>query len=106
MAFDPICGDGTANAVREAILASAVIRGIAAGDDPARLLAHYRNRLIAGMQKHLALCAEFYRTGGSGAWWREELDAMHAGFIWCGDELAAHAAVHYRLRGFELEAVS
>ena len=26
MAFDPLCGDGTAHAIREAILASAVIR--------------------------------------------------------------------------------
>jgi hypothetical protein len=33
MAFDPICGDGTAHAIREAILASAVIRAIAKDGD-------------------------------------------------------------------------
>ncbi len=32
MAFDPICGDGTAHAIREAILAAAVIRALARGD--------------------------------------------------------------------------
>ena len=31
MAFDPICGDGTAHAIREAILAAAVVRALAKG---------------------------------------------------------------------------
>jgi hypothetical protein len=105
MAFDPICGDGTANAVREAILASAVIRGIAAGGDRPRLLTHYRRRLTAAMQKHLALCAEFYRTGGRSNWWGEELEAMRAGFVWCQGQLVEQPDVQYRLMGFELEAV-
>jgi flavin-dependent dehydrogenase len=42
MGFDPICGDGTAHAVREAILALAVIRG---GDHG--MPAHYEARLTA-----------------------------------------------------------
>jgi len=37
IAFDPICGDGTAHAVREAILTSAVIRALANGGTPADL---------------------------------------------------------------------
>ena len=37
MAFDPICGDGTAHAIREAILASAVIRALANGGSTERL---------------------------------------------------------------------
>ncbi len=42
--FDPICGDGTAQAVREAILAAAVIRAIVDGGSEADLLAHYEAR--------------------------------------------------------------
>jgi hypothetical protein len=38
MAFDPICGDGTAHAIREAILASAVIRALANGGSAGDLL--------------------------------------------------------------------
>ena len=106
MSFDPICGDGTANAVREAILASAVIRGMAEGGARERLLAQYRRRLTVGMQKHLALCAEYYRSGGNGLWWQAELEAMRDGFVWCGDELAALADGQFRLRGFELEPVA
>jgi hypothetical protein len=105
MAFDPICGDGTANAVREAILAAAVIRAIAGGGDRQRLLAHYQRRLVAGMQKHLALCAGFYRSGGNGAWWRSELAQLRQGFDWCGQGLHSLAEGNYRLSGFELEAV-
>ncbi|CAN5245007.1 hypothetical protein BH10PSE12_BH10PSE12_04260 [soil metagenome] len=39
--FDPICGDGTAQSVREAILASAVLLAIAEGGDRQQLLTHY-----------------------------------------------------------------
>src|SRR5579863_8404443 len=48
MAFDPICGDGTAHAVREAILAAAVIRALAAGGNTGELFSHYEARLTAG----------------------------------------------------------
>ena len=63
MAFDPICGDGTAHAVREGILATAVIQGIARGGNRDGMCRHYEARLIAGFQRHLELCREFYRTG-------------------------------------------
>ena len=69
MAFDPICGDGTAHAIREAILASAVIRAIAEGENSTELIAHFQARLTAGFQRHLALCQEFYRSGYGGDWW-------------------------------------
>ena len=60
MAFDPICGDGTAHAIREAILAAAVIRALANGGPADELLAHYEARLTAGFHRHLTLCRQFY----------------------------------------------
>ena len=105
MAFDPICGDGAGNAVREAILAAAVVRAAARGESVDRLLAHYRSRLIAGFRRHLELSLEFYRAGNSGPWWDQEIQALERGVAWCAERLAAEPAFHYRLNGFELEAV-
>jgi 2-polyprenyl-6-methoxyphenol hydroxylase-like FAD-dependent oxidoreductase len=98
MAFDPLCGDGTAHAIREAILASAVIRA-AANDD---VLAHYQARLTAGFRRHLALCQGFYSSGGDGPWWRRELDSIQQGISWCDRKLAGHGDFRYQLRDFEL----
>jgi hypothetical protein len=105
MAFDPICGDGTAHAIREAILASAVIRALAKGVPPDDLLAHYEARLTAGFRRHLMLCRHFYLTGGTGQLWSSELDAIDRGIQWCDTKLGAHGSFRYQLRGFELEAV-
>lgn len=104
MAFDPICGDGTAQAVREAILAAAVVRGIAGGGDAAGLLSHYEMRLTAAMLRHLGLCAEFYRTGGNGPWWQAELESLGAGYRWCADKLAGAGEPRYQLRDLVLES--
>ncbi len=103
MAFDPICGDGTAQAVREGVLAAAVIRAIADGGDSASLRAHYEGRLTIGMARHLELCAEFYRAGGSGPWWQKELEALTEGQRWCAARLAAAGEPRYQLRDFVLE---
>jgi hypothetical protein len=103
LAFDPICGDGTAQAVREAILACAVIRAISNGGDADSLLAHYETRLLAGMQRHLGLCSEFYRSGGEGLWWKAELQSLWEGFQWCSAKRAAAPEARYTLRDFELE---
>lgn len=102
LAFDPICGDGTAQAVREAILAAAVIRGIAEGGNRGHLLSHYETRLLAGMQRHLALCFPYYRSGGRGPWWQAEAEALTDGFRWCGSALQGAPEPRYRLSGFEL----
>ncbi len=101
MAFDPICGDGTGNAVREAILACAVTR---AGADSA-MLDHYRKRLIAGFTRHLEQCRVFYSTAHNGDWWRGELDRIHTGLNWCQSQLGARQQFHYQLRGFDLQPV-
>jgi hypothetical protein len=105
MAFDPICGDGTAHAIREAILASAVIRRLASEGSSDDLLSHYQARLTAGFLRHLMLCRQFYSSGGTGALWKSELAAIDRGIQWSNAKLGAHAGFRYQLRGFELEAV-
>jgi hypothetical protein len=106
MAFDPICGDGTGNAVREAILAAAVIRAAARGQPVDGLLAHYRSRLMAGFRRHLELSLDFYRAGHGGPWWEREIQALARGVAWCGGQLAAQPAFRYRLEGFDLLPVT
>ena len=103
MAFDPICGDGTGNAVREAILAAAVIRADGPIDDR---LDHYRMRLLAGFLRHLDQCRQFYSTGHSTDWWRAELEEIRKGIEWCQAQLGAYREFRYQLRGFELEPIS
>jgi flavin-dependent dehydrogenase len=104
MAFDPICGDGTAHAVREAILASAVIKAAMRGGDIARLVAHYENRLTAAFLRHLAHCVEYY-AAVRGDWWEKEAVAAKAGIEWCSGRLGGDPKFHYRLNGLELEAI-
>jgi hypothetical protein len=99
MAFDPLCGDGTANAVREAILAAAAIR---TGVDA---LPHYEARLTAGFQRHLSLCMSFYQSGHSGTWWDAENAALTRGLDWCTSRSQAFVAYRYQLNGFDLVPV-
>jgi len=105
LAFDPLCGDGTGHALREAILASAVVRAVAKGAKPEDVLAHYRARLLAGFNRHLELCRGFYFSGRSGPWWDSELDAVHRGLEWCKREAGQGTEPRYRLSGFELQAL-
>jgi hypothetical protein len=108
MAFDPICGDGTGNAIREAILACAVVRALAKraeNDQQGALFEHFRIRLLAGFLKHLELCREFY-AACSGDWWETELQSLDTGISWCRGQLGTEPKFRYRLRGFELEPVA
>jgi hypothetical protein len=105
LAFDPLCGDGTGYAVREAILAAAVIRAAASGGAVDRLLAHYRARLIAGFLRHLELCRSFYISGSAGPWWETETRALEEGIAWCGRALPPVNPFGYRLNGFDLEPI-
>ena len=106
LAFDPLCGDGAAQAIREAILASAAIRAVFAGAPAHEVLAHYEARLISGFERHLAYCAGFYGAGGQGAWWSAELQALERGRAWCRDRLSQFPAFRYRLNGYQLEAIA
>ncbi|HEY6346593.1 MAG TPA: hypothetical protein VIY49_34310 [Bryobacteraceae bacterium] len=93
-----------AHALREAILAAAVIRAIAAGANADQALAHYESRLTAGFQRHLAQCASFYGTGGRNRWWSGELEALERGIGWCAKRMSKFPAFRHRLNGYELEA--
>lgn len=103
MAFDPICGDGTGHAIREAILAAAVIRAVTANMNAESLLLHYEARMTAGFRRHLLLCREFYRSGACGPWWHSELESLERGIAWCDDKLRSAGEFHYRLVGFDLQ---
>ena len=105
MAFDPICGDGTAHAIREAILAAALIRGVDKGAPVEELLTHYETRLTAGFRRHLTVCRQFYSSGGEAIFWTSEAEAIARGIDWCDSRLSSYARFRYQLRGFELEAV-
>jgi hypothetical protein len=105
MAFDPLCGDGTAHAIREAILAVAVVKAISTGGDEKQLLNHYEARLTAGFQRHLAACMDFYLSGNCGAWWGQQSAFLRQGFEWCARKLTEHGEFRYQLTGFELRSI-
>lgn len=102
MAFDPICGDGTALAVRQAILAAAIVLAQRAGEDAGQLLGHYRAMMIAAMRRHLRLCSEFYASGGTGPWWRAQQQALVDGFAACSARLDREPPPRFALDGFRL----
>ena len=105
LAFDPLCGDGTGHAIREAILASAVVRAAARGTNVNALRAHYQARLVAGFKRHLAVCLEFYQSGGVGPWWDSIVESLNKGLRWCDHQLSNAGEFRYRLSGLELEEI-
>lgn len=102
MAFDPICGDGTALAARQAILASAILVAMAQGEDAEPLLGHYRAMMVAAMRRHLRLSSQFYESGGDGPWWRAQQAAIADGFAACTARLEREPPPRYALEGFRL----
>jgi hypothetical protein len=105
MTFDPLCGEGVGNAVREAILASAVIRAAVQGSAVESLLAHYSARLTNGFLRHLQMCHHYYSTGGTGPFWSSELQLLHRGIESLSARLHPQRPPRYRLVGFELVAI-
>ncbi len=103
LGFDPLCGEGTGNAVREAILASAIIRAAVEGASIDDLVAHYQTRLLAGFRRHFDLCIEFYASGRSGPWWDDQVNELKRGLAWCSQQVRDTPAFRYRLNGFTLE---
>jgi hypothetical protein len=92
-AFDPVSGEGTAYALREAILAAAVIKEGASYN--AR--EHYEGRLLAAFGKHLALCRNYYASGPHYDWWAHQTAELDRGLDWCRTTLAAQPEARYRL---------
>ncbi|MFC9504145.1 hypothetical protein [Streptomyces sp. NPDC057002] len=77
--YDPLGGTGTAQAMRTAVLATAVIDSAAAGTPADRLCAHYSARLRAAFRDHLTTCARLYRQAFPSPAWRYEVDACGSG---------------------------
>ena len=102
LAFDPLCGDGTGHAIREAILACAIVR---ASGDREDLLWEYRLRLWAGFRRHLELCGQFYSTGGSSDWWQSQAESLRHGLAWLSCQDAPAQLGKFRLNGFNLDRV-
>lgn len=105
LAFDPLCGDGTGNAIREAILAAAVVRAAHRGVPVPDLLNQYQNRLMRALGRHLHICCEFYTAGAQGPRWDAELASIDRGLEFCAREECKAQPFRYRLQGFELHAV-
>jgi hypothetical protein len=106
MSFDPLCGEGAGHAIREALLAAAVIRGAARGYTVETLLAHYTNRLMQGFLRHLQVCLPFYQQGGKGSFWQAEAAALTSGIEWMHTQLQNQTPPHYRLVGYELQPIA
>ncbi len=110
MGFDPICGEGAGNAIREAILVSAALGALAEGADSGQVLDHYSTRLLGGFLKHLHLCKNFYSSGAERAWWNHELSCLEEGIHWTEQKLVSalqiQSAPRFRLVGFDLQQIN
>ncbi len=106
MSFDPLCGEGAGHALREALLAAAVIRGAAKGYPVETLVAHYNTRLMQGFLRHLQVCLPFYQRGGHSEFWETEAAALKSGIAWMQSRLQNQPPARYRLVGYELEPIA
>jgi hypothetical protein len=107
LALDPICGDGTASAVRGGILAAAVGAAMTGNDpglDCTAVLAHYRAMMIAAMRRHLTQSWPFYARGGQSPWWQAQAAALAEGHAWCTRQLAEAGEARFMLSGDRLVA--
>ena len=105
--FDPLCGEGTGNAARQAYLATALIAAVRAGEPVEDLLAHYTSRQMHGFLRHLQICLGFYQSAGSGAFWQSETAMLQQGIEWAGQVLREYAKPPtHRLVGRQLQPIS
>ncbi|WP_263383082.1 NAD(P)/FAD-dependent oxidoreductase [Granulicella arctica] len=102
MGFDPLCGEGAGNAVREAFLAAACIRAAHQGFNPDQLAEHYTTRLKQGFLRHLQTCLPFYATGGTGEFWHSETRLLELGIQQLQTELASLPPPRFRLMDRDL----
>ncbi|MGP4049716.1 hypothetical protein [Streptomyces sp. 2A115] len=71
---DPLSGSGTAQALRTAVLAAAVVDAAARGGPPGPLTAHYTARLHAAFRDHVHACAQLHGAAFPHPAWQDELD--------------------------------
>jgi hypothetical protein len=105
MSFDPLCGEGAGNAVREAFLAAAVVRASLGGHSRERLAEHYADRLRRGFLRHLQICLQFYTTGGAGDFWQTESALLHTGIQELERMVEHEPEVRFRLVNRDLSPV-
>ncbi len=79
MSLDPVCGDGTAQALRSGLLAAAIIVTSRDGGDPRALIEHYDRRVARTFAAHLAACARLYDPAVFGAGWEREIAVLRQG---------------------------
>ena len=107
LAFDPLCGEGTGNAARQAYLATALVGAAGAGEPVEDLLAHYISRQMQALLRHLQICLSFYESGGSTAFWQSEAAMLEQGMEWAWRVLREQARPPtHRLVGRKLEPIS
>lgn len=104
VAFDPIAGEGAGHALRESILAAAVIKAAGRDCEWLPLVHHYSNRILSGFLRHLHHCVHFYESL-DGEWWQVQAQALSKGILWTQQELASKPGGLFRLNGFELESI-
>ena len=105
MFFDPLSGEGTGNAVRQAILAAASVRAILRGEPADGVLGEFSLRMRLGFLRHLEICREFYRVKSEAAFWREELAMLESGIVSVKKEIEKQSAPRYRLVDFDLARI-
>jgi flavin-dependent dehydrogenase len=100
MALDPICGDGTGQALRSGLLAAAVVTALAEGGDRTMLVAHFTRRLVRSFAAHLAACSQFYQPALFGPSWQREIaetQAAAAAFAFARQTVQEFALQNLRL---------
>jgi hypothetical protein len=109
LCFDPLCGDGTGQALRSGLLAAAVIEAIERGQPEEACLLHYLYRLRRAMRAHLKATILFYENAPSENTWRREIEKANQalGRI-AHDELDRNTqgGSRYRLECFSLVRAS
>ncbi|HKA71360.1 MAG TPA: hypothetical protein VKE26_06110 [Xanthobacteraceae bacterium] len=107
LAFDPLCGDGTGQALRCGLLAGAVIAAIARGEPEAACLTHYRQRLRRAMRAHLNAVIAFYAMAPCHDLWEREIArARQALDPLAADDVHPAAPTRYRLERLSLVPAS
>jgi hypothetical protein len=106
MAFDPLCGEGTGNAAREAILACAAARAIQEGESAEAVLSEYDARLKLGFLRHLENCREFYVSDFQTEFWPAARHGIEQGLAWTRGQFAAGQSPKFRLVDFALRRIA
>jgi hypothetical protein len=102
MFFDPLSGEGTGAAVRQAILAAATARAVLRGHDTDQVLAEFSLRMRLGFLRHLEMCRTFYQVSSRVPFWSRELAMLDDGISWVRKEIGEQAPARYRLVDFDL----